>query len=73
MPEIKKNHEIMRQITSICNRLPLVSDKNEYSSELFTEYSDILLINQLGVLNKAVEQVQDFNSHKTIKNISEIF
>eukprot|EP00344_Euplotes_crassus_P004566 CAMPEP_0197007860 /NCGR_PEP_ID=MMETSP1380-20130617/42591_1 /TAXON_ID=5936 /ORGANISM="Euplotes crassus, Strain CT5" /LENGTH=276 /DNA_ID=CAMNT_0042428153 /DNA_START=38 /DNA_END=868 /DNA_ORIENTATION=- len=73
MPEIKKNHEIMRQITSICNRLPLVSDKNEYSGELFTEYSDILLINQLGVLNKAVEQVQEFNGHKTLKSIEEIF
>lgn len=73
MPEIKKNHEIMRQITSICNRLPLVSDRSEYSSEMFTEYSDILLINQLGVLNKVVEQVQEFNAHKTIKSIDEIF
>lgn len=73
MPEIKKNHEIMRMITSICNRLPLVSDKDEYSGELFTEYSDILLINQLGVLNKAVEQVQEFHGHKAIKTIEEIF
>jgi COP9 signalosome complex subunit 6 len=73
VPEIKKNHEIMRQITSICNRLPLISDKDEYSSELFIEYSDILLINQLGVLNKAVEQVQEFNAHKAIKNIDELF
>lgn len=73
VPEIRKNHEIIRQLASICNRLPLVSDKQEYSSELFTEYSDTILINQLGVLNKAIEQIQEFGSHKTMKNIDELF
>lgn len=73
VPEIRKNHEMIRQLASICNRLPLVSDKDDYSKELFTEYADTLLINQLGVLNKAVEQIQEFNSHKTMKNVEELF
>lgn len=73
VPEIRKNHEIIRQLASICNRLPLVSDQEEYSNELLTEYSDTILINQLGVLNKVIEQVQEFNSHKGIKNIDELF
>jgi COP9 signalosome complex subunit 6 len=73
VPEIRKNHEIIRLFASICNRLPLVSDKAAYSDELFTEYSDTVLINQLGVLNKAIEQIQEFNSHKAMKNIDEIF
>lgn len=73
VPEIRKNHEIMRQLASICSRLPLVSDQEEYSNELLTEYSDTILINQLGVLNKVIEQVQEFNSHKGIKNIDELF
>lgn len=72
VPEIRKNHKIIRQLASICNRLPLVRDKKEYSKELFTEYSDILLINQLGVLNKAIEQIQEFNLHKTAKNVDEL-
>lgn len=73
VPEIKKNHDIMRQIASICNRLPLVSDTDEYNMELFTEYSDTVLVNELGVLNKAIEQIQEFNSHKAAKTIDEIF
>ena len=72
VPEIRKNHEIIRQLASICNRLPIVSDKKEYSKELFTEYSDIILINQLGVLNKAIENIQEFNLHKTAKTADEI-
>ena len=73
VPEIRKNHEIMRQLASICNRLPLVTDDNEYSETLFTEYADTILINQLGVLTKGIEQIQEFNSHKAIKNIDELF
>ena len=72
VPELRKNHDIMRQIASICNRLPLVSDTNEYNSELFTEYADTLLINELGVLSKAIEHVQNFNSHKAAKTIEDI-
>jgi COP9 signalosome complex subunit 6 len=73
VPALKKNHDIMRQIASICNRLPLVSDTDDYNSELFIEYADTLLVSELGVLNKAIEQIQDFNSHKAAKNIEEIF
>lgn len=73
VPEIRKNHDITRQLASICNRLPLVTNTAEYTNELFTEYSDTVLLNQLGVLNKAIEQVQEFNNHKSIKNINDLF
>lgn len=73
VPEIRKNHEIIRQLASICNRLPLVSNQDEYSKELFTEYSEAILVDQLGVLNKAVEQIQEFHAHKKMKNIDELF
>lgn len=70
VPEIRENHGIMREIASICNRIPLVSNKKDVN--VFNEYSDTLLINELGVLNKAIEQIQVFNMHKKAKNIEEI-
>ncbi|RUS21155.1 COP9 signalosome complex subunit 6-like protein [Endogone sp. FLAS-F59071] len=61
---VPKDHDVLRQIASLCNRLPAI-DSAEFREEFFTEYNDVLLTSYLATITKGVngmnELVDKFN------------
>ncbi|KAG4098405.1 Mov34-domain-containing protein [Neocallimastix lanati (nom. inval.)] len=68
--KILPNHEILRQIAGICNRLPTISSK-EFKNEFMIDCNDILLISYLSALTKGANKVNNlidnFNGIKADK------
>lgn len=64
--EVRDNPEFMRQLNSICKRLPIVKGTEDYSAE----YNEAMVLTQLAALNKAISTVKYFDSHQgnTVKN-----
>lgn len=48
---VKKNNEILRDIQSLCNRLPVMNSPNFYK-EFYTLYNDVTWISYLGVITQ---------------------
>lgn len=46
---VRKNNEILREIQSLCNRLPVMNSPNFYK-EFYTLYNDVTWISYLGVI-----------------------
>ncbi|KAJ3327644.1 COP9 signalosome complex subunit 6 [Blyttiomyces sp. JEL0837] len=55
---IPKDHELMRQITSICNRMPTI-DGAEFQQEFLVDYNDVLLTTYLGTITKGTQAIND--------------
>jgi len=66
--KIPPNHEILRQIAGVCNRLPTISSK-EFKNEFMIDCNDVLLISYLSALTKSANKVnnliENFNKIKT--------
>jgi len=62
--EDELDHDILRQIASLCNRLPTI-DGAEFNQEFLTEYNDVLLTSYLATITKGTncinELVDKFN------------
>ncbi|KAF9277174.1 hypothetical protein BGZ68_009478 [Mortierella alpina] len=61
---IPKDHDLERQISSLCNRLPTISGQ-AFEEEFMTEYNDVLLTSYLATVTKGThtmsEMVDKFN------------
>ncbi|TPX56053.1 hypothetical protein PhCBS80983_g04834 [Powellomyces hirtus] len=55
---IPRDHNIMRQISSLCNRLPTV-DNPEFREEFLTDYNDVLLMSYLATITKGANALND--------------
>jgi len=53
--KIQPNHEILRQIAGVCNRLPTISSK-EFKNEFMIDCNDVLLISYLSALTKGANK-----------------
>ncbi|KAF9336860.1 COP9 signalosome complex subunit 6 [Podila minutissima] len=61
---VPKDHDLERQISSLCNRLPTISGQ-AFEQEFMTEYNDVLLTSYLATITKGTnamsEMVDKFN------------
>ncbi|KAF9956360.1 GTP-binding protein Rho1 [Mortierella alpina] len=61
---IPRDHDLERQISSLCNRLPTISGQ-AFEEEFMTEYNDVLLTSYLATVTKGThtmsEMVDKFN------------
>ncbi|KAG0216454.1 maintenance of mitochondrial structure and function-domain-containing protein [Mortierella sp. GBAus27b] len=61
---VPKDHDLERQISSLCNRLPTISGQ-AFEEEFMTEYNDVLLTSYLATITKGThimsEMVDKFN------------
>lgn len=64
--EIPKNHELLRNIGSICKQLPVVDDKSGFQQEFDKEYQDALLVAYLANLTKGVNVLSQCFSKVTL-------
>ncbi|KAI8921061.1 COP9 signalosome complex subunit 6-like protein [Powellomyces hirtus] len=55
---VPRDHNIMRQISSLCNRLPTV-DNPEFREEFLTDYNDVLLMSYLATITKGANALND--------------
>lgn len=56
---IKKNNEILRDIQSLCNRLPVMNSPNFYR-EFYTLYNDVTWISYLGVITQGSNTLNQY-------------
>eukprot|EP00742_Colponemidia_sp_Colp-10_P002584 GILJ01002760.1.p1 GENE.GILJ01002760.1~~GILJ01002760.1.p1 ORF type:complete len:303 (+),score=34.47 GILJ01002760.1:47-955(+) len=56
--QVPKDHPILRQVASICNRLPAL-DSLRFKEEYFHEYNDSLLVTYLATLTKGTNAIND--------------
>lgn len=54
--KVEKNHELLRQINSLCHRLP-VTDSRDFQKDFMTEYNDGLLIAYLAAVTKSTSDL----------------
>ena len=59
-PKVKENPSFVRQLNSICERLPIIKDTEDY----LNEFNENAILCQLSVLNQAVSSLKEFESHK---------
>ncbi|KAF9116413.1 COP9 signalosome complex subunit 6 [Mortierella sp. AM989] len=68
--QVPKDHDLERQISSLCNRLPTISGQ-AFEEEFMTEYNDVLLTSYLATVTKGTnvmsEMIDKFN---TVANAS---
>ncbi|TPX36513.1 hypothetical protein SmJEL517_g01357 [Synchytrium microbalum] len=55
---VPKNHDILRQIASLCNRLPTL-DSADFQTEFLADYNDVLLITYLATITKGSHVITD--------------
>lgn len=55
----KKNNEILRDIQSLCNRLPVMNSPNFYR-EFYTLYNDVTWISYLGVITQGSNTLNQY-------------
>lgn len=53
------NHEILREINSLCHRLPALSS-DKFEQEFFTQCNDVALMSYLGMINKGTNTMNHF-------------
>lgn len=56
---VKKNNEILRDIQSLCNRLPVMNSPNFYK-EFYTLYNDVTWISYLGVITQGSNTLNQY-------------
>nr|CAG8489504.1 11296_t:CDS:2 [Entrophospora candida] len=52
------DHDILRQIAGLCNRLPTI-DGSDFNQEFLTEYNDVLLTSYLATITKGTNCVNE--------------
>ncbi|XP_014671204.1 PREDICTED: COP9 signalosome complex subunit 6-like isoform X2 [Priapulus caudatus] len=57
--ELPQNHEILRDIYSLGNRLPVVSNET-FKSDFFNQCNDVALISYLGTITKGCNTLNQF-------------
>ncbi|KAI8388456.1 uncharacterized protein BYT42DRAFT_560151 [Radiomyces spectabilis] len=55
---IPTNHDIVRQIASLCRRSPVV-DTKAFDEQFSTEFNDVLLVGYLGTITKGLNAIND--------------
>ncbi|KAF9437070.1 COP9 signalosome complex subunit 6 [Entomortierella beljakovae] len=55
---VPKDHDLERQISSLCNRLPTISGQ-AFEEEFMTEYNDVLLTSYLATVTKGTNVMSD--------------
>mmetsp|Transcript_13043 Transcript_13043/g.15199 ORF Transcript_13043/g.15199 Transcript_13043/m.15199 type:complete len:283 (-) Transcript_13043:173-1021(-) len=56
--EIEKNHEMLRQISGLCNQLPIANSET-FKEHFFMEYNDTLLLTYLASIMKGAAAMGD--------------
>ncbi|KAI8354051.1 maintenance of mitochondrial structure and function-domain-containing protein [Blakeslea trispora] len=56
--QIPMDHDIIRQISSLCRRSPIL-EKKAFESQFSTEYDDVLLVAYLATITKGLNTVND--------------
>lgn len=54
---VTADNDVMRQIASLCNRLPAI-DGNDFSSEFNADYNDVALLSLLSSITKGTHELQ---------------
>jgi len=54
--KVEKNHALLRQINSLCHRLP-VTDSRDFQKDFMTEYNDGLLVAYLAAITKSTSDL----------------
>lgn len=57
--ELPRNHEVLRDIYSLCNRLPVVNNI-KFKEDFYNQCSDVLLITYLGAVTKGCNTTNQF-------------
>ncbi|KAI8803522.1 maintenance of mitochondrial structure and function-domain-containing protein [Cladochytrium replicatum] len=55
---IPRDHNVLRQISSLCNRLP-TADSAEFTNEFLTDYNDVLLMSHLATITKGINGMNE--------------
>ncbi|CAG8617238.1 13478_t:CDS:2 [Ambispora gerdemannii] len=56
--ELEADHDILRQISSLCNRMPTF-EGSEFREEFLTEYNDVLLTSYLATITKGTNSINE--------------
>lgn len=56
--DIKKDHKFMRQLNSLCSRLPALEDQ-DFDSQFLQEFSESMLITQLSTITKGSSLINE--------------
>ncbi|CAG8643187.1 4476_t:CDS:10, partial [Ambispora leptoticha] len=56
--ELEADHDILRQIASLCNRMPTF-EGSEFREEFLTEYNDVLLTSYLATITKGTNSINE--------------
>jgi len=59
--ELPKNHEILREISSLCDQLPVLENKM-FEKEFHSQTNEVLLISYLAAITKSVATTSEFVS-----------
>ncbi|KAJ3011381.1 COP9 signalosome complex subunit 6 [Thoreauomyces humboldtii] len=55
---VPRDHDIMRQVASLCHRLPTI-DSPDFRKEFLTDYNDVLLMTYLATITKGTSAAHD--------------
>ncbi|KAI8925829.1 maintenance of mitochondrial structure and function-domain-containing protein [Entophlyctis helioformis] len=55
---LPRNHTVLRQLSSLCNRLPTVQG-HDFESEFFVDYNDVMLMTFLAAVTKGSHSLSD--------------
>jgi len=56
--EIPKDHGLLRQVASLCNRLPAINTEN-FKEDFLNEYNDALLVTYLATITKGTSSINE--------------
>ncbi|CAG8598070.1 15541_t:CDS:2 [Dentiscutata erythropus] len=59
--ETPVDHDILRQIAGLCNRMPTI-DSTDFKQEFLTEYNDVLLTTYLATITKGTNSINETSS-----------
>ncbi|KAJ3041089.1 COP9 signalosome complex subunit 6 [Rhizophlyctis rosea] len=65
--QIPRDHNIMRQISSMCNRLPTI-DSPEFREELLVSHNDVLLMTYLADITKGTNSIHELVHKHNVVN-----
>ncbi|KAF9954016.1 hypothetical protein BGZ65_004294 [Modicella reniformis] len=66
---VPKDHDLERQISSLCNRLPTISGQ-PFEEEFMTEYNDVLLTSYLATITKGTHTMSEVNNFNRVDMIA---
>ena len=57
--DLPKNHEILREISSLCDQLPILESRS-FEKDFFSQTNDVLLMSYLAAITKGISAASEF-------------